>query len=106
MSGKSTLEKLAQYYNTTVELNEKTCRRFVKIAVNTGFYFVIDNSMSDENTLLVATDKHNDFVKVHNGHKTFEQLKTVLGESIKERAQSRPTKKAIEIFGELYEIEQ
>lgn len=106
MSGKSTLEKLAQHYNTTVQLNEKPCRRFVRVLVNTGSYFVIDNNMSEENTLLVATAKHNDYVKVHNGHKTFEQLKAAFGEhSVKERPVSRPSKKAIEIFGELYEIE-
>lgn len=106
MSGKSTLQKLAHYYNTRVELNKKTHRRFVKVAVDKGLYFVIDNGMCDKNTLLVATGKHNDFVKVHNGHRTFEQLKSVFGaHSIKERAITRPTKRAVEIFGELYEIE-
>lgn len=101
----STLSKLANHYNTTVQLNEKSCRRFVKITVKQGLYYVIDNSMTEENTLLIATSKHHDYVKVHNGHKTFELLKAVLDEPMtEERPSSRPTKKAVELFGELYEI--
>lgn len=105
MSKQTTLSKLAEHYNTTVQLNEKSSRRFVEITVKQGIYFVIDNNMTDENTLLIATAKHNDFVKVHNGHKTFELLKAVFDEPMtEERPSSRPTKKAVELFGELYEI--
>ncbi|GAB7224772.1 hypothetical protein VoSk93_39910 [Vibrio owensii] len=105
MKRKSTLEKLAEYYNTSVRLNDRTCRRFVEIKVKQGVYFVIDNSMTETDTLLIATSKHNDFVKMKNNHRAFELLRALFDEPLEEaRPESKPTKKAVELFGELYEI--
>lgn len=100
----TTLEKLAKHYKTTVQHNEQSARDFVAVVVAQGVYYVIDNNITEPNTLLIATTKHNDFVKVHNGHKTFDLLTALFDEPIEERPSTRPSKRAIELFGEIYEI--
>lgn len=108
MRGMTTLQKLAQLYKTSVQHNDKAERDFVEIHTDNDIYFVICNDAVHENTLLVATDKHNDYVKVSNNNKSFEALKTLLDEQITEtvnEANKRaPKKRAVELFGELYKV--
>ncbi|HDY7528532.1 TPA: hypothetical protein RQJ59_001790 [Vibrio vulnificus] len=101
MSGKSTLEKLADYYNTTVQLNETLCKRFVEILVEKGVYFVICNDSIEPNTLLVATAKHNDYIKIGNGYETAHWLIQKFGQSISDRASSRSSERVGVVLGAL-----
>ncbi|PMO04343.1 hypothetical protein BCT19_01275 [Vibrio splendidus] len=100
----TTLEKLAKYYNTTVRVNEQSNRKFVELQTQKHTYFVIDNDMTDENTLLVATERHNDFQKITNNRHTIDKLINMFDSHFKvvEQSRSAPTKKAVELFGELY----
>ncbi|MEZ8168152.1 hypothetical protein A152_0012610 [Vibrio tasmaniensis 1F-187] len=105
----NTLQKLAHHYKTNVKHNEQAERDYVEIHTDNDIYFAVCNDVAHENTLLIATDKHNDYVKVKNNHKSFEALITLFDEQITEsvdgtRPKERPKKKAVELFGELYEI--
>ncbi|HDY7968046.1 hypothetical protein ABRZ79_04835 [Vibrio vulnificus] len=104
MSGKSTLEKLAHHYNVEIKLNEKLARRFVEIDTQRDTYFVIDNDTSDKNTLLVATKKHNDYVKIKNDYKAFGIIADTIALPKNERAAKPSDKKLITLFGRQYEI--
>ncbi|OEE60126.1 hypothetical protein [Vibrio splendidus] len=105
----TTLQKLAKHYKTDVKHNKKAQRDYVEIHTDNDIYFVVCNGAVHENTLLVATETHNDYVKVNNNNKSFEALKTLFDEQITEtvnetKTRARPKKKAVELFGELYEI--
>ncbi|WP_210472613.1 hypothetical protein [Vibrio crassostreae] len=101
----TTLEKLAKHYNATVRVNEQSNRKFVELQTQQHTYFVIDNDITDENTLLVATERHNDFLKIKNNRHTIDKLITMFDSHFKSvncKSRSAPTKKAVELFGELY----
>ncbi|MFS1420515.1 hypothetical protein BCU26_016715 [Vibrio splendidus] len=103
----TTLQKLALHYKTVVKHNQKALRNYVEIQTDTNTYFVVCNDAVEDSTLLVATDGHNDYVKVSNNNKTFEALKTLFDERISEITNEKrrpPAKKAVELFGELFEV--
>ncbi|MEZ8966368.1 hypothetical protein AB6E53_06710 [Vibrio breoganii] len=107
--GLTTLQKLAKHYKTDVKHNEKAECDYVEIHTDNDIYFVVCNHAVHESTLLISTDKHNDYVKVNNNNKSFEALITLFDEQITElldgtRPKERPKKKAVELFGELYEV--
>ncbi|EHT4942422.1 hypothetical protein VV99796_01615 [Vibrio vulnificus] len=105
MSGLSTLEKLAQYYKTKVKLHEKLARRFVEIKGKKGTYFVIDNSSLEQDTLLVASNKHNDYVKIKNDYKAFGIIADAIETVPKDRVSPVIGKKLISLFGQHYAID-
>ncbi|MBE4278849.1 hypothetical protein CGJ43_00070 [Vibrio parahaemolyticus] len=106
MSRLSTLEKLAQYYKTQVKLHEKLARRFVEINGKKGSYYVIDNDSLEQDTLLVASNKHNDYVKIKNDYKAFGIIvEAVLPAPEKRGEHIQNGKKLISLFGQHYEID-
>ncbi|HCG9752632.1 TPA: hypothetical protein NKQ52_005065 [Vibrio parahaemolyticus] len=105
MSGLSTLEKLAQYYKTEVKLHEKLSRRFVKINGKKGTFYVIDNGPLEQDTLLVASDKHNDYVKIKNDYKAFGIIVEAIAPAPEERGPIQGGKKLISLFGKHYAID-
>ena len=69
MKRQSTLEKLAKHYQTRIKIDSTTSREFVSIATPNGFVHVIDNSMTEKGTLLIATDR--DFSRIRNNKRAF-----------------------------------
>lgn len=90
MSRKSTLEKLAEHFETSVLVNHETGRKFVK-AEN---YYVIDNTETVKDTLLLTDGK--DHCRVENNGQTFHLLVS----AIEQQKQN-----TVELFGQLFTIE-
>lgn len=93
-----TLINLSAVYNTTIEFNEQTKRHFVKIQTSQGTFYVIENSGS----YLIASSKHNDYVKLKDSFTLVSQLIEVFQEYEKPTTPRAPQRAAKELFEGLY----